>query len=591
MKRSTAALLKVAFLLLFLPLFAVAQIPREIFYQGVLTDSTGVPKADGTYSFVFTLYTDGTGTTSVGDTISRSLTVTRGLFYTALPFPTVPFDRRYWLEIVADGEVLSPRIPLSSEAYSIASIWSDTAKFALTSAQGFVDSARIAGTVPNGSVTMAKIAQTNAGIDQVIKWTGTGWAPRDDSLVAGSAYIAGAGLSLSGSTFSVANAGIVEAMIADAAVTSAKIADNAVGTTEIADSAVTMAKIDDAGAIDGQVLKWSDAAGWMPRDDSVVTGTTGPWVTEANNNIYYSNGRVGIGGTPTGANGGLYVYSNVENVLELASANSPAKIRLGDGTRIYDVGIDATGFFVDKKTGTPNGGFNFTEEGRVGINEDSATARLHVVSNASQLEDPLRIETLRRPDAGTATDPVSVDANGVLKRGLTPGAVTTTEILDGTITGSDIDSVLDIMHLTTNGVLTFNNIPVGGPGSMLVIETGTNKIFQTGSSEKYKFNIRALNPLAKSILDLRPVRFQWKEGGREDIGLVAEEVDQTVRDLVLYDKDGNPNGVKYDKLALYLLELARVQQKEISELRSSVDLLHQKLASIGAVGNATSGGQ
>ena len=183
MMRSVGVLFKFTFLLLILPEILLAQIPREISYQGVLTDSSGIPKPDGSYAFVFALYSDSAGVNSLWSS-GITLSVKSGLFSTVLSFPpTVTFDRKYWLGIVANGVTLSPRIPLSSAAYSISSIRSDTAGYSLAGAQqAFADSARIAGTVPNGAITMSHLAPSGAATGQVIKWTGSAWAPRSDSV-------------------------------------------------------------------------------------------------------------------------------------------------------------------------------------------------------------------------------------------------------------------------------------------------------------------------------------------------------------------------------------------------------------------------
>jgi hypothetical protein len=58
-----------------------------------------------------------------------------------------------------------------------------------------------------------------------------------------SGYSAGAGLTLSGNTFSITSAGVSTAMLADGAASSAKIASSAVQTANIADGAVTAQKL------------------------------------------------------------------------------------------------------------------------------------------------------------------------------------------------------------------------------------------------------------------------------------------------------------------------------------------------------------
>ncbi len=143
-----------------------AQIPRTLSYQGVLTDSLGVPKPDGTYTFAFKLYEAPSGMTALWSE-QKTLQVKHGLFSTVLgdqvPFtPSITFDRQYWMGIqLASEPEMVPRIPLTSSGYSFSSIRSDTAQYALQSPpQAAVDSARIAGTVPNNSITGQKIVDS-----------------------------------------------------------------------------------------------------------------------------------------------------------------------------------------------------------------------------------------------------------------------------------------------------------------------------------------------------------------------------------------------------------------------------------------------
>ena len=110
----------------------LAQIPRTLSYQGVLTDLSGNPKADGSYNISFSLYEQSTGGTAIW-TEAKSLALTKGLFSTSLgdltPFAdSIKFNQQYWLGItVGTDPELTPRIVLNANGYSFSSIYSDTA--------------------------------------------------------------------------------------------------------------------------------------------------------------------------------------------------------------------------------------------------------------------------------------------------------------------------------------------------------------------------------------------------------------------------------------------------------------------------------
>jgi hypothetical protein len=109
-----------------------ASTPKEIMYQGLLTDSKGVPFADGSYSVSFSLYDVATAGAPLW-TQAQTITINNGIFSTALGSDTgisLNFDKPYWLGIVYNAKELGSRIKLSSSAYSFRAMISDSAVIA-----------------------------------------------------------------------------------------------------------------------------------------------------------------------------------------------------------------------------------------------------------------------------------------------------------------------------------------------------------------------------------------------------------------------------------------------------------------------------
>ncbi|MCD6418680.1 hypothetical protein J7M00_07850, partial [bacterium] len=103
-------------------------IPHQINYQGKLTNSSGVG-IDGTVSIEFRIYNVSSGGSYLWNEVHGTVSVTRGLFDVVLGETTpidLSFDEQYYLELVVNGEVLSPRIPLNSVGYSYRSEVSDS---------------------------------------------------------------------------------------------------------------------------------------------------------------------------------------------------------------------------------------------------------------------------------------------------------------------------------------------------------------------------------------------------------------------------------------------------------------------------------
>jgi hypothetical protein len=148
-------------------------------------------------------------------------------------------------------------------------------------------------------------------------------------------------------------------------------------------------------------------------------------------------------------------------------------------------------------------------------------------------------------------------------------------------TGVGVGVTQPTAPLDVAGTARLRQLPQGS--GTAVVADGAGKLYKESSSRRYKNNVRDLEPATEAALGLRPVRFQWTTTGQEEIGLIAEEVAEVARDLVIYDAQGRPEGVKYNKLSLYLLSVVRAQQDQIAALERQVekyDSLERRVASL-----------
>ncbi|HOW35348.1 MAG TPA: tail fiber domain-containing protein [Candidatus Omnitrophota bacterium] len=124
------------------------------------------------------------------------------------------------------------------------------------------------------------------------------------------------------------------------------------------------------------------------------------------------------------------------------------------------------------------------------------------------------------------------------------------------------------------GEVFLPNIHIGPPpGSMFQYSLYMNENFQVwrmGSSKRYKKDISDLEINSEKIYGLRPVSFTWISGGQRDFGLIAEETEAVMPELVSFDKDGTPESVRYDQLPVLLLN-------EIKKLNERITVLEQRL--------------
>jgi hypothetical protein len=103
-----------------------------------------------------------------------------------------------------------------------------------------------------------------------------------------------------------------------------------------------------------------------------------------------------------------------------------------------------------------------------------------------------------------------------------------------------------------------------------VLVSSSDQLGVAVSSRKYKENIQDMADASSSILNLRPVTFTLK--GHEDqstqFGLIAEEVAEIMPDLIVYDKNGNPQTVQYHELPALLLNELQKSLKRIEALEA-----------------------
>jgi hypothetical protein len=106
----------------------------------------------------------------------------------------------------------------------------------------------------------------------------------------------------------------------------------------------------------------------------------------------------------------------------------------------------------------------------------------------------------------------------------------------------------------------------------------------TSSSIRYKDSIATFGRGLDVIRRLRPVTFRWKQDGKPDLGLIAEEVEKVEPLLTVYNAKGQIEGVKYDHLTVALINAVQEQQSRLDgeqrkadELRNENTLLRARL--------------
>jgi hypothetical protein len=90
--------------------------------------------------------------------------------------------------------------------------------------------------------------------------------------------------------------------------------------------------------------------------------------------------------------------------------------------------------------------------------------------------------------------------------------------------------------------------------------------FNSTSDINLKENVSTVENALETISALRGVSFDWKETGRGSYGVIAQELEEVLPDLV---KNGEVKSVNYNGLIGVLIEAVKELKKEIEELKNT----------------------
>ncbi len=190
--------------------FSIAEIPKQMTYQGLLNES-GTPVSANT-NLTFRIYDVENDGNHLWEEVHIGVPVLESLFQVELGRFTpidLPFDSEYWLAIQVESDPeLSPRLKMNSSGYAYASLSADSSRTVADSAvttekiaDGAVTQAKLAadislnasgpaggdlgGNYPGPTVTAIQnqaISTNSPSRGQVLEWNGVEWAPSTDDV-------------------------------------------------------------------------------------------------------------------------------------------------------------------------------------------------------------------------------------------------------------------------------------------------------------------------------------------------------------------------------------------------------------------------
>tara|TARA_B110000977_G_scaffold11282_1_gene14586 strand:+ start:251 stop:1009 length:759 start_codon:yes stop_codon:yes gene_type:complete len=161
---------------------------------------------------------------------------------------------------------------------------------------------------------------------------------------------------------------------------------------------------------------------------------------------------------------------------------------------------------------------------------------------------------------GSASQTLTTDGSGALTWE-TSGLAVSNQL-------SDSNTYYPTLTTATSGTATALN--TSSTKLSFVPSTGTltaTALVET-SSIALKENINPITGALNSILQLAGVTYDRKDGSyKNEAGLIAEDVNSILPNLVTKDSDGNPYGVNYTKFSAYLIEAIKDLSAQIDNLK------------------------
>jgi hypothetical protein len=96
--------------------------------------------------------------------------------------------------------------------------------------------------------------------------------------------------------------------------------------------------------------------------------------------------------------------------------------------------------------------------------------------------------------------------------------------------------------------------------------------FNTLSDLSMKINVTGIDHAVEKLRSIRGVHFQYRQSGRASLGVIAQDLEPVLPDLVKPATDGT-RSVSYNGLVAVLIEAIKQQQNDIEELRQQIKQL------------------
>jgi hypothetical protein len=243
------------------------------------------------------------------------------------------------------------------------------------------------------------------------------------------------------------------------------------------------------------------------------------------------------------------------NGTGIAVITSDLELRSAKSLRLADT--DSSNYLALKAPGTVASNITYTLPGTLTNNYFLKTDAGGVLSWA---EAAVTV-TNQTSDTATYYPLMTTSTTGTLTAVNTSSTRATFQPSTGTFTSTLIraNGGTGSSSTTTGTLVVTGGVGVSGQlTATTIVET---------SSIVFKENINPLIGALESVLKLTGVSYDRTDIDVHEVGLIAEDVNKILPDLVSKDENGVPYGIKYTKLTAYLIESIKSLKAEIDRLK------------------------
>jgi hypothetical protein len=284
-----------------------------------------------------------------------------------------------------------------------------------------------------------------------------------------------------------------------------------------------------------------------------TAGTTAPLFHLKNDQNYFAQ-KVGIGTTTPGS------FDAEANNLVVGSGSGDEGITIFTGSSVGDYGS----IFFGDATGTP-------KQGQIRYEQNN-----EVMSFYTNTSEKMRIDLNGSVLIGTSTTPTYAHKLVVAGSSIPDGIAA---IEDDDVSVGLANAILRLTFSQdsecTSGYVIYMTDANNVIGSVTVA-SGTTVNYNTSSDERLKENIVDASSQLNTIKNIKVREFDWKKGGHHQVGLIAQELQTLIPDVVSLggdDEAKNPYGVDYGKLTPYIVKAMQEQQTIIESLTARITTL------------------